>query len=384
MKIKVLHCITDLSPDGAQRALLRLVSSMDKDKFDNQVVSLMAEGALLPQFALAGIEVAHLKMKRGLLTPIALFRFAQVVRRYRPHIIQGWMYHGNLVATLGKLFSLSKASLIWNIRRCLYDQPGEKKLTKIVINLCGLLSRFTKKVIYCVDVSAYQHEALGYDASKRIIIQNGFDTSSFVPSSEASTNLRAELNMAQDEQIVGVVGRYHPQKDFPTFLKAAHLIVEQRSTVKFVLAGRGLDEQNTELCSMIRELNLEKHVLLLGQRQDVPDIMPGFDLFCSSSSNEGFSNVVGEAMSSQVPCVVTDAGASRELVDGIGLAVERYNPPALAQAVLTMLALDKAELVRRGVLSRQRIVQNYSIKRMIGEYESLYENMSQGIDLFSN
>jgi glycosyltransferase involved in cell wall biosynthesis len=180
---------------------------------------------------------------------------------------------------------------------------------------------------------------------------------------------------------VGIVGRYHPQKDYPNFFKAAKLLLEQKPDTHFIMIGRGVSVENSEVAAMISSLNVGNRVHLLGERQDVPEILSALDLFVSSSANEGFSNVVGEAMASGIPCAATDAGASAELLNGLCPVVPRNNPNELAGAALSILSLPRDARRDLGLKVRARIEGGYSLERMLSQYAELYRSCLPGASL---
>lgn len=373
MPLRVLHIITDLSADGAQRTLLRLVSGLDPACFENRVISLADGGPLFGKFDAIGIPVESLSICRRPLADLrSLAHLLSAVEQFQPDLIHGWMYHGNLAAFVASRLARTRSRVLWNIRRCLYEQPGEKLLTRGVVRLGAILSSLVEKIIYCVDVSADQHEAIGYSSSRRLVIPNGFDTDVFKPNDFARVMLRGLIGASPGARIVGICGRYHPQKDFSTFLRAAKEVSRVHPETHFVMIGRNLDSDNHELGGLIRALGPSRYVHLLGERHDLPSLLPGIDVFCSSSANEGFSNVVGEALSCGLPCVVTDAGASKELVEGIGIVVGRYDPEALASALSVILQLPTQSLKELGSQGRERIIRRYSYASMVSAYQSLY------------
>ena len=186
--------------------------------------------------------------------------------------------------------------------------------------------------------------------------------------------MRSQLDLPLDCCLVGIVGRYHPQKDYPNFLKAAKLLLEQKPDTHFIMIGRGVTADNPEAAALISSLNLQNRVHLLGERQDVPQIISALDLFVSSSANEGFSNVVGEAMASGVPCVATDAGASAELLHSLCPVVPRGDPHSLAAAALSILTLSEDARRELGKKVRERIENGYSLERMLAQYADLYRS----------
>jgi glycosyltransferase involved in cell wall biosynthesis len=373
--IKVLHCITDLSPDGAQRTLLRLIGSLERAGIESRVVCLAGEGSLSSEFESAGFPVIQLGMQRGIPSLAGIVKLRAIIKEWQPHIVQGWMYHGNVAALLATKMSGMSVPVLWNVRRCLYDLSRDRFATRLTIRAGAWLSRWISRIIYCVDLAAVQHEALGFDAYRRIVIPNGVDMTTFKPTNVERSALRRELGVPDECRLVGAVGRYHPQKDFEGFLQAAAAVVWGGGDAHFVLAGRGLSPDNERLAALVSDLGISRRVHLLGERTNIPALMSGLDLFVSSSNNEGFSNVLAEAMASGLACVATDVGAAREVLCGVGRLVPPEEPLVLGVAIAEMLALRAEERAAIGVRARMTIGQRYSVERMVESYAQLYRTM---------
>ena len=171
----------------------------------------------------------------------------------------------------------------------------------------------------------------------------------------------------------GLVARYHPQKDHATFVRAAGILHAEIPGVHFVLCGNGVTAGNRDLAEMIGEAGLEGTAHLLGQRADITRIQASLDIASSSaSSGEGFPNIIGEAMSCGVPCVVTDTGDSSEIVGDCGIVVEGGESEALAAGWKEILAMNLEARGALGVRCRERIEKNYEIGAVTARYEVLY------------
>lgn len=319
--IRILHIIPDLSLAGAETKLYKLLMAADRRRFTHSVISLRDGGELKPGIEALGITVSSLGMTQSLAGPASLQRLRVLVRRLNPELIHGWMYHGNLAAQVAARFARNEPKVIWSVHQSLYNFALEKPTTVGVIKLGALLSKRPDRIIYISQTSARQHAAAGFNDRKAMVLYYGFDTDTFAPSAEARRSLRAELNLAPETFLIGLVGRYHPVKDHATFLRACALLHADHPEVKFVLCGKRVDESNSALLQLARELLLSDHVHLLGQRRDVPRVTAALDLAASSSSTEGFPNVIGEAMSSGVPCVATDVSDLATIVGETGRVV---------------------------------------------------------------
>lgn len=376
-KMSITHVITGLNTGGAEMMLCKLISSNDWSH-GTRVISLIAGGAVKERIQDCGVTVHSLNMRRGWPSLAALKRLRGVVRGEHPDVIQGWMYHGNLAASVAKRFCKGKApAVVWNVRQSLYDLKHERPFTRWVIRVNARISGRADAIIYNSRTSARQHEAFGFDASRTRIIPNGFDTDVFYPDETSRIKIRSEMGLKEDAILIGLIARYHPMKDHLNFMRAAALLNREFPEVHFLLAGSNIDAGNRLLSSMIMELGLDKRVHLLGERKDIPQLNAALDIASSSSAwGEGFANVIGEAMSCGVSCVVTDVGDSAWIVGDIGKVVPAGAPEALATAWKELLALDHRGRQALGMRGRQRVIENFSLGVVVKKYEHLYESLT--------
>ncbi|MFQ5451898.1 MAG: glycosyltransferase, partial [Nitrospinaceae bacterium] len=288
----------------------------------------------------------------------------------------GWMYHGNLAAQMANFFLLKSVPILWSIRHSLYDLKYEKRMTARVIRLCARFSYKPSKILYNAQVSARQHEDLGYCPEKTMVIPNGFDTNQFAPSREARIQIRNELGLEPGTPLIGLMARYHPMKDHENFFRAAASLFKTHPHVHFLLAGDNVDENNQTLFDLIKRIGNKERVHLLGPRMDVHKITAALDVATNSSFfGEAFSNAIGEAMSCGVPCVVTNVGDSAFLVRDTGRIVPPRDPDALAMAWKNLLDLGWEGRRKLGDKARQRIINHFSLDSVVAQYESLYSRI---------
>ncbi|WP_269432722.1 glycosyltransferase family 4 protein [Effusibacillus lacus] len=355
--------------------LYKLLSGMDRRKFDQAVISLIDEGTLGERIKALGIPVHSVGMKSGVPSLGALWKLMRTVRRLNPDLIQGWMYHGNLAAQLSALFFLKRIPVIWNIRQSLYSLKDEKPTTAAVIKLSAKMSRFPVRIVNNSSASAEHHEKIGFCRNKRVIIPNGFDVDRFFPTQEVGNKIRIELGVSDQSIMIGLIARYHPMKDHLNFLQAAKMLLQDMENVEFVLVGTNVDRKNSELMQQMDKIGKKEKFHLLGERSDIAEIIGALDIAVSSSIAEGFPNVVGEAMSCGVPCVVTDVGDSAWIVSNTGRVVPPQNPLALAAACKELIEMGAEQRRELGRKARKRIEECFSLSSIVREYELLYEHI---------
>ena len=366
--MKIIHIITDLDVGGAEMMLYKLLGSLNDESIDSMVVSLMGRGKVTERIEALGVKVETLDLGQGEHPSWkTIKKLRQFVRAFNPDIVQGWMYHGNIVATVAVfLFDpmRRKVKLFWNVRQTLYDINSEKIQTRWLIVLGRWLSFFPHSIIYNSNLSAEQHCNVGYLSKKTKIIPNGFDLQKFKPDQQHRQQLREELKINDNVLLIGHISRLHPMKDHATLLRAIDRVVGSLSStgskqeVLFLLIGHGVTS----------ELSKNPAVRFLGERSDIPKRMSALDIVVSSSAwGEGFPNVIGEAMASEVPCVVTDVGDSAHIVGKYGQVCSVGDDQCIASSLLQLIE-NKQERKTAGRQARKRIKENYSMDKIKKEY----------------
>jgi glycosyltransferase involved in cell wall biosynthesis len=375
MTIKILHLITDLNTGGAETSLFRLLSNMDNEMFDNQVVSLIPVGRVGEKIRELGIKVHSLDMRPGRPTFSALVRLTAWLQREKPDILQTWLYHADLLGIMAG--SIAKIPIvIWNIRNSNIDYSQYRRLSGFVVQVCSWLSRWPKAVVSNSYAGRDFHIRLGYNPRRWKIIPNGIDTQVFRPDCEAYYSLRQELGLAPDTPLIGQVARYDPMKNHKGFLMAAGDLARSDSRVHFIMVGQGVSNDNTALLEIINQEGLAGRVHMLGRRDDMPRLNAALDILTSASSfGEGFPNAVAEAMACEVLSVVTDVGDAALIVGETGRIVPPRDPEALAKAWSEILSLSPSERQSLGLIARQRIIDHYSLDKMVSAYCRLYQDI---------
>ena len=374
--MKIIHIISGLSIGGAEIMLYKLLSITDKRKFTPIVIALVAgSDEMKDRIEALDIPVYSLGIKRSSL--FSLFRFLKLIRlirEHKPDIIQGWMYHGNLAATLVSIFTTGHPAIVWNILHSLYDLCYEKRSTRWVIQLNRLFSRIPKAIIFNSNLSRKQHEAFGFNSRRSQMISNGIEIQKFVLSSERIQNIRSSLNISFSALIVGHVARFHPMKDHKGFLQTAVQVLQHFPEVHFILAGRDITKKNTILQEIIPD-EIEHQFHLLGERNDIPDLMGIMDIYCQSSWSEAWPTVLGEAMAAGVPCVATDVGDSKEIIGETGTVVSPRDVDALTAGIEKLIMMTPEQRQTLGEAARARIKENYDLDKIIDQYASLYSGL---------
>jgi len=372
--VRIAHVITGLDTGGAELMLARLLAPLRSEGFESSVLSLTDIGPVGARIGSLGVDVRAVGMRRGVPTPAGLWRLAGALREARAQLVQTWMYHADLAGGLAGRMA-GRLPVVWGIRHSTFDRRHTRALTRLTARTCAVLSHWLPRRIVCCSRAAMQvHAGLGYAKEKMLVIPNGFDAGQFHPDGAARDAVRSELGLPADARVIGMVGRFDPQKDHATFIEAARRLA--RADAWFVLCGRGVRGDNPALSALLRAAGLSERFRLLGERDDVPALTAAFDVATSSSAfGEAFPNVVGEAMACGVPCVVTDVGDAAAVVADTGAVVPARDPAALAGAWREMLDLPAERRAQMGAAARRRIEDNYALPMVARRYADLYREV---------
>jgi glycosyltransferase involved in cell wall biosynthesis len=374
-RVRVLHVITDLNVGGAEIMLLRLLQGSDSSVIQ-EVVSLSDLGVTAELIRKLGIKTHTLGMDRRWPSPSKLLRLASLMRRFRPDVVQTWMYHADLFGGLAARLA-GGTKVVWGIHNSTLHPRTTRWRTRWIVAFCARISGLVPDAIISVSgASRDLHVAAGYRAEKFVVISNGFDLAQYRLDPALRDEVRAELGLDEATPLIGLVARVDPQKDHGNFIRAASLLAARQPGVRFLLCGEGATPANAGLVDAIREQGLLDRFLLLGRRDDVPRIMRALDVgSLSSAYGEAFPLVIGEAMASGVPCVVTDLGDCAYLVGDTGRVVAVKDPAALANAWEGLLLLGADGRRRLGLAARARVETHFSLPRIVGEYLEVYRRV---------
>ena len=370
---QVTFVIRSLHIGGAERQLVELASGLQRGGWRVAVLAFYPGGALRPELEQRGILVQDLR-KRGRwdVVPFAI-RLVRRLRDLDAPVVHGYLGEANMmIAALKPLLRGSR--VVWGIRSSNLDAARHDWLSSVMSRVNRVLAGRADLII-CNSVAGKQSfAALGYPGDRMVVVPNGIDAVRFAPNAAMRTAIRGEWSIGEDELLIGLVGRLDPIKGHATLLRAVASL-EQPSHVRLVCVGTGPAEYQAEMQALAAELGLDERVLWSGPRTDMPAVYNGLDLLVSASAGEGFPNAVAEAMSSGIPCVVTDVGDSATLVGTTGWVC----PPADAQALsgAIALALASLEVLRsRGREARQRILDDFDTDRLTTVTADLLESVA--------
>jgi glycosyltransferase involved in cell wall biosynthesis len=237
--------------------------------------------------------------------------------------------------------------------------------------LGGVLVRLADGAIgISPDVSEAVRRQFRLPEKKVLTLTNAVDHSRFAVDVDARAK-RREFGIGENDRVIGCVGNLRWDKNYPNLIRAFGMLGERVRGARLVIAGEGKRKEDLE--ALIAGMGLEGRVLLLGARDDVPEIMKAMDVYCLSSFREGLPLSLLEAMSAGLPVVGTDVPGIRDvIVDGdTGLLVPSDDPAKLSEALFKVLTDGD---LARGLSERglRYVLGEHGSERWVAKYEALF------------
>jgi len=368
--MRLLFVTSGLARGGAEGFLARLTQRLASRGHVCAVASLGSDGPLAPVIAESGVAVTELG--RGV---VSAWRLVRLARSFGPDVVQGWMYRGNLAARVAARACRTRPALVWSVRQGLGDLADSPAGTRWVVERNARGSVLPAAIVYNAHDAARQHEAAGFLAARTRVIPNGIDVAAFAAGEGARARVREALGVAPEAFVVALLARWHPVKNHRGFARAAGTFARRRPEARFLMAGAGIDPANATLTAWLEEAGVRDRCLLLGDRDDVADLLAASDVATLASHAEALPNSLLEAMAAGVPCVAPALGDIAELLGDTGVLVRADDAEALGDGWERLAALPEGERRSIGARARARVTERYGIDRAAEAYEALYAEL---------
>jgi glycosyltransferase involved in cell wall biosynthesis len=374
--MRVTHLIADLDLGGAESSLCGLVEATREYELRHTIVSMLSGGALRDRLQRAGATVIELRGERGIRGALLFRSVNRAIRDSHPDILQCWMYHSNIAASVLAISGSLKCPIVWGIRQGAENISVERLTTRGLI-LAGVpLSHHPARIVYNSEVSAKDHERLGYARSARVVIRNGIDCHRFRPLADVAERLRSELGLASDAILIGRVARYAPMKDHLTLLRSFSSIIGQLPAAHLVLVGPSLSGDTAQILGLAQELGCSDHIHVLRPRMDIQNFYPALDILVSSSKfNEGFPNSVAEALACGTLVVSTEVGDTTLVHNGCHRTVSRGDAEQLTAAILEITQLSPEIRKELGAKGRSFMLNNFDQATFASAFTRLWHDV---------
>lgn len=369
-KLTILHTIETAGPGGAETVVLELASRLDTKRF-RSIVLLPREEWLsenlrergVPAFLVDSQAWHDFRLPRGM---------TRLVRKENVDLIHSHLPGQNFYSCAVGLLTGRKTVATYHGALELSQSQGMRGAIQL-----GTVRRTADAVVVVCDFMGKMLQEIHFPAEKIVRIYNGIQVERYEGPTDG--RLRNELGLRNGTKIVGTVANLRQTKGYEFFVRAAAQVLAAAPDTRFVAIG-DIDQQiAAPLFAAIKQMGIEDRFRFLGFRKDVPELLNELDVFVLASVSEGFPLVALQAMAASRPMVVTRSGGPQEIIDDgqNGFLVPPADADALAQKI-TELLRNPARAGEFARSARDKVGRTFSIEKMIGEYEALYERLLAG------
>jgi glycosyltransferase involved in cell wall biosynthesis len=369
---RLLYVANAFSVGGVETLALELFRRLHPGRFHVEALLLKEPGTLAGELSAAGIATRS-RILRGTYDPLGPVRLVGALagRRFDLLLVEPGR-NALLLAAVARRLVRARAVASWVHATGKWGKPSQFNETE---------RRFLRRLDAVVAISETQRDHLvrdeGLDPANLVVIHNGVDTERFRPRPERRAEARAALGLETGDFAVGIVASLTPEKGHALLVEAAARLHMGGLPIRLLIAGEGPERAGIE--AAIGAAGLSECATLLGLRRDLErDLYPALDLLAlvSRPVRETLPISLMEGMACEVPIVATRVGSVTDLVeDGeTGFLVAPGDPAALAGSIHA-LYLHPLRREAYGRAGRERILERFSIDRMVAEYASLFERL---------
>jgi glycosyltransferase involved in cell wall biosynthesis len=365
-KIRVAFIVWTLEGmGGSERVVYDLARKMDRTGFELILIGF-CDGPVRKRYEDIGVRVILLEKKEHIDLSL-IMKLRKVFRGLRIDILNPHHYGPFLYSSLGNIGNKAKMVYTEHSRW----QLEELTLKERVLNRV-MIARTDAVMAISRQIEDYYLRNLKLKREKVRFIGNGIDLAYF--KRKEGQSLRENLGIGADEKVIGMVANLRPEKNHKVLISALSRVAGQFGEVKLVLVGA--DCMDGEIQKYAASADISNRVLFLGQRDDIPEILSIFDVFCLPSIHEGLPLTLLEAMAVGVPIVGSDVmGINEVIVNGsTGLLFPAGNEEKLAESIILVLA-DKGLGHRLSSAAREFVVRNFSLDDKVEEYQEMFNSL---------
>ncbi|RLB81538.1 MAG: hypothetical protein DRH24_08975 [Deltaproteobacteria bacterium] len=357
--MRILHLIDTLGAGGKERQLTELLKGLSKRTGIDARLIILSETVHYSYVKRLGLRIYFLK-RRIRRDPGVFLELFKICRQFQPDILHSWESMCSLYA-----LPIAKILKIPFISGTVRDAPSKIKLFGKTWKRTRL-TFFFSQIVLANSLAGLKSYNVPKD--KGCCIYNGFDFSRADNLAEKQT-VRKKYKITTPK-VVGMVARFHPRKDYATFILSALQILERNRDVTFLAIGGGTTLNN---CIKIVPAKFRNNIRFLGKLKEIESIVNIFDVGVLASYADGISNSIMEYMALGKPVVATDHGGTREIVihNKTGFLVEPKNPEEMA-AKIEFLLNDRETARVMGQEGYKRLRHEFSLEKMTKGYIELY------------
>jgi glycosyltransferase involved in cell wall biosynthesis len=367
--LNILFIIYDLERGGPELRLLDFAKY-----FSNKInifICVTSENlALLDAFYAHNVSVRVVPITKGYLSILKIIDILSFYKSENIHIVNLYDLKGFIIAFFMKFLTC------FNLKCVYHNVNALVGFSKPNIYFFSLLFRICNSSCICNSNFSRCEISRIVSKNKIVVINNGIDFSYFKKSLSTRNFIRSSLDIGPNDIVLGTLGNFRKQKNYPFLLNAFSKLATKYSNLKLLCIGGGEYLKWSKL--FVKTRNLEKNVIFTDYSKYVKEYLNAIDIFVFPSLWEGFPNALLQAMSMEIPVLASNVGGCREIVRNLenGMLFRSEDMKEFLEKV--EILINNRKLAKKlGQMGRKSIVHNFSMNRMINNYQDFYRKLAR-------
>jgi glycosyltransferase involved in cell wall biosynthesis len=361
--MKILFIVDSLGKGGKERRLMELLKSINKLGIESEII-LLYNLIQYDEVHDLGIKV-HVLIRKVKKDPTIFWKINKICKNFKPDIINTWGMMPSVYAA-----PIAKLNKIRFVNSMIVDAPYKLSIKARIF--AKLSFPFSDRII----ANSYAGlKTYGIDLGRGQVIYNGFNFER-IQDLDSPKMIREKWGI-KTRFVTGMVAVFRTQKDYATFITAAIKVLGIRDDITFMLVGEGPTLEETKLLAK----GYEDRIIFTGRQSGVESIMNIFDFGVLTTNvrihGEGISNSILEMMALGKPVIATKSGGTEEIVtdNETGFLIIPDSADSIVNKMIYLM--ENGEIRdRMGKASEDKILKQFNIDKMIGDYVSLFEEVT--------
>lgn len=366
--VPVLHIIKSLGRGGAEVLLPETLNKHNKEKYEfHYIYFLPWKNQVVKEIEAAGGKVVCMAANNNAQILLQVRRIVQYIRDHRIALIHCHLPWAGIVGRIaGRLTGVP----------VVYTEHNKWERYHRLTYLMNKWSFASQQQVIAVSGEVANSIRTHYRKEKPLVqvVQNGIDTSKYAAHQPVEHDIRRELDIPKSAIVIGIACVFRAQKRLTQWIEIAHALRAQHSGLRFIIVGDGV--LRNEVHQKARDLNMDYCLHFAGLQTDMRPWLKAMDIFMMSSEFEGLPIALLEAMSMGCMPACTAAGGIPEVItDNVNGILVPVNEPMQLAGRLAGFLDQPGLLAARKQAARDTVVNHFSMEKMVGELETIYDHL---------
>jgi glycosyltransferase involved in cell wall biosynthesis len=366
--MKILHAVPSFGLGGMEKVICSIINST-ADKYDHELLSIDNSKEAVKWTKTQNVRL--IDFHKFDIRHVFFKSLYKIIKARKPHVLMTYNWGSTDAIWLGRLAGVTKI---------IHNEHGFNIDEAIALSAKRSLVRFfvyrmaSKTIVVSNELLNIIKNKFYLNHRKLVFIPNGIDTDYYIQNFSERERVRVALGFKNTDFVIGFSGRLDPVKNFDLMVKVFLHCLRNDSHFKLLFIGDGPEKEHIE--NLCKGVNIQKHVLLAGKKDEVLPYLRALDAFLLTSHREQMPMTILEAMSVGIPVVASKVGEIPHMIDdGMDgfLVSPNMAPETWSRILISIKNNDSYKNV--GILAREKIMGKFQEETMVSCYKNVLESV---------